>query len=123
MFNPPADGPDATTTPPTPDGEAAIMPGAVSEATPEITPQLARPTAPTMAPRAEPMSTEPVDLVSTRIPHVAIHVFAESAEFAETWERAAGDRRLASAKAVLHRGGLGAAIALYRNERSPDLII
>src|SRR5690625_3166093 len=123
MFNPPADGPDATTPAPAHDGEAAIPAGAVAEAAHEITPHLARPAAPEMTPHAEPMSTEPVDLVSTRIPHVAIHVFAESAEFAETWERAAGDRRLASAKAALHQGGLGAAIALYRTERSPDLII
>jgi len=84
MFNPPADGPDATTPTPAHDGEAAIPAGTVGETAPEITPPLARQTAPEMAPRAEPMSTEPVDLVSTRIPHVAIHVFAESTEFAET---------------------------------------
>jgi len=66
---------------------------------------------------------EPLDLVSTRIPHVTIHVFSESTEFAEIWERAARDRRLAAATATLRPGGLDAALALYASERSPDLII
>src|SRR5690625_1438759 len=66
---------------------------------------------------------EPLDLVSTRIPHVTIHVFSESTEFAARWARAARDRRLAAATAALRPGGLGAALALYGTERSPDLII
>lgn len=75
-------------------------------------------------PRPEPdPGLERLDLVSTRIPHVAIHVFSQSAGFAATWEQAARDRRLAAATATLHQGGLRAAIDLYRNRQSPDLII
>src|SRR5690625_113899 len=43
---------------------------------------------------AEPdAGAEPLDLLSTRIPHVTIHVFSETTEFAARWARAARDRR------------------------------
>lgn len=131
MFHPPADqaAPEAPAS--IPDrAPAAISPDTVSAASPQdsrsaVTDPAARaPENKQAATAAAPdAGAEPLDLVSTRIPHVTIHVFSESAEFVEIWERAARDRRLAATTATLHQGGLGAAIALYGTEPSPDLII
>ena len=70
-----------------------------------------------------PEIAETVELAGARIPHVSVHAFHESHEFAAVWRRAGRDRRLVSATTALHAGGLPAAIELYRTERSPDLII
>ena len=63
------------------------------------------------------------DLDNVRIPHVVIHVFRETEAFAQTWERAARDRRLVSATTSVHEGGMRAAIRKYSSEPTPDLIV
>lgn len=102
-----------------PSSEAAVSEASISEVA-ETDTETDAPTA--EAPISEALP-ERLDLVSTRIPHIAIHVFAEKPEFSEVWQRTSSDRRLAAAKSNFHQGGLGAAIALYQAKRSPDLII
>ena len=63
------------------------------------------------------------ELGSVRVPHVTIHVFHESDDLASVWRLAERDRRLASATTALRPGGLPAAVKVYAQERSPDLII
>lgn len=66
---------------------------------------------------------EPVEAASARIPHVSIHAFAETGEFAAVWRLAMRDRRLVAVTAKEHSGGLVGAVARYGAERSPDLIV
>ena len=63
------------------------------------------------------------DLDNARIPHVVIHVFSESEEFAGIWRHAAEDRRLVSATTELHEGGIRAAVQRYSGQPTPDLLI
>jgi len=60
---------------------------------------------------------------AVRIPHIAIDVFCESPEVMDAVERAAADRMMARAHVALHHGGLAAALALYANAATPNLIL
>jgi len=63
------------------------------------------------------------DLDNVRIPHITVHVFHETEAFAETWHRAAADRRLVSTIKTVFEGGLPEAIKRYAVERTPHLLI
>ena len=57
------------------------------------------------------------------VPRITIHAFIERPETAEAIEKAAEDRRMARATAVIRTGGLAAAVELYQNQPTPSLII
>jgi pilus assembly protein CpaE len=59
----------------------------------------------------------------TRVPHITIHAFCDSPQMAEAMTAAFADRRMARSNAALHRGGIDAAIELYRGTASPNLLI
>jgi len=58
-----------------------------------------------------------------RIPQITIHAFCETPEMIGTIESAVADRRMARAGAKINPGGIAAAIELYRQSPSPNLII
>ena len=57
------------------------------------------------------------------VPRITIHAFIERPETAESIEKAAEDRRMARATAVIRTGGLAAAVELYQNQPTPSLVI
>ncbi len=57
------------------------------------------------------------------IPRVAIHVFCESPSLAGMVENAAADRRMQKAHVVIRMGGVRAALAAYREEQTPEVIV
>ncbi len=63
------------------------------------------------------------ELDHVRIPHISIHVFRETDEFAGIWEQARIDRRMTSAQTTIFEGGFPAAILKYTKDKTPDLII
>ncbi len=63
------------------------------------------------------------DLTTAKIPHIAIHVFRETDDFAHVWERTCADRRMQSARTSFFEGGFPAAIRKYTQEQTPDLLI
>jgi pilus assembly protein CpaE len=63
------------------------------------------------APRARP------------IPRVNIQAFCEDQDTGSVIQRAAQDRRLAKAHVTVQMGGVQAAVAFYKNDSTPDLII
>jgi pilus assembly protein CpaE len=74
---------------------------------------------------AEPELRGPVfeaepDGVAARI---TIHLFCELGETAEVGERALKDRRLARASGAIFTGGLSAAVARYKSQPTPSLVI
>lgn len=66
---------------------------------------------------------ETCDLSGIRIPHIKIDVFRETDAFAESWERAANDRRMVSATTTIYPEGFLGAIRKYTVEQTPNLII
>ncbi|MDD3838224.1 MAG: CpaE family protein [Phenylobacterium sp.] len=71
----------------------------------------------------ELISTTESALGEAMIPRIAIHVFCEQQDTAETAERAATDRRMGKATATIRLGGLSAAIEAYQNQPTPSLVI
>ena len=57
------------------------------------------------------------------IPRVNIQAFCEDQETAAIIQKASEDRRLAKAHVTVQMGGVGAAVAFYRNASTPNLII
>jgi pilus assembly protein CpaE len=57
------------------------------------------------------------------VPRIGIHAFIERPETAEAIEKAAEDRRMSRATAVIRTGGLAAAVELYQNQPTPSLVI
>jgi pilus assembly protein CpaE len=57
------------------------------------------------------------------VPRITIHIFCQRPETALVAEQAAGDRRLSRATTEVHPGGLVEALAHYRNQPTPPLII
>jgi pilus assembly protein CpaE len=57
------------------------------------------------------------------IPEISIHGFADTQEMKAALEAMASDRRMARVHGEVHDGGLDAAIARYRNQPSPNLLI
>src|SRR5579864_7284505 len=58
-----------------------------------------------------------------RIPHITVHSFCDTPEMIGTMERAVADRRMSRAHAIIHPGGIAAAVDLYRQEASPNLLV
>jgi pilus assembly protein CpaE len=56
-------------------------------------------------------------------PRITLHLFCELGETAELGERALKDRRLARASGAIFTGGLPAAIARYKTQTTPSLVI
>ena len=57
-----------------------------------------------------------------RIPPITVHVFCDTSSLG-AMERTFADRRMSRANAKLHPGGIVAAIDLYRQSQSPNLVI
>lgn len=66
--------------------------------------------------RAHPRET-------VRIPRIAIQAFCDSSDAAAAIDRAATDRLMARAHVSVQTGGLAAAIALYQQTPTPNLIV
>jgi len=58
-----------------------------------------------------------------RIPRITLHAFYKTPDVAGMLSRATADRRMSHTTAKLHSGGILAAIDLYRNASSPNLVI
>ncbi|GEO16897.1 AAA family ATPase [Microvirga aerophila] len=58
-----------------------------------------------------------------RVPRINIQAFYESADFAATLESAASDRLMSGAAATIHAGGIAAAIELYKQVPTPNLVL
>jgi pilus assembly protein CpaE len=58
-----------------------------------------------------------------RVPQITLHAFCETPDMITTIERALTDRRFSRSDARVHPGGIGAAIAMYRQATSPNLVI
>ena len=57
------------------------------------------------------------------VPRISLHVFCQRPETLATAEQMATDRRLSRATTVVRSGGLAEALALYRNQPTPSLIM
>lgn len=75
------------------------------------------------APVAPGTATDSAKTGSGRIPRITIEAFSETQTVAEVLENAAAERRMSRAILTVRRGGLKAAIKLYRNTPTPHLII
>jgi pilus assembly protein CpaE len=62
-------------------------------------------------------------LDALRVPHITLHAFCDTPEMTGTMERAVADRRMSRAHAIMHRGGIAAAVDLYRKTASPNLLV
>ena len=58
-----------------------------------------------------------------RIPQITLHAFCETPDMINTMERTIADRRFSRSDARKHSGGIDAAIAMYRQVVSPNLVI
>ena len=58
-----------------------------------------------------------------RVPRITLHVHCDSPEMIGTMEKAVADRRMSRAHATIHPGGIAAAIDLYRQAVSPNLLV
>jgi pilus assembly protein CpaE len=58
-----------------------------------------------------------------RVPRITVHAFSESSNVANAFEGAAKDRLMSRAHVIVHAGGIDAAIHLYREAPTPDLIV
>ncbi|WP_175546696.1 AAA family ATPase [Natronohydrobacter thiooxidans] len=58
-----------------------------------------------------------------RTPHISMHAYCETPTLAASMRRAASDRRLYRATSDIRLGGISAAIAHYRDNPTPDLLI
>jgi pilus assembly protein CpaE len=73
-------------------------------------------------PEAALLSAETVGKIG-RIPRITIHAFCDSPDVAAAVERAASDRLMSRAQTTVQRGGVAAAVALYREAPTPNLIL
>src|SRR4051812_39200979 len=58
-----------------------------------------------------------------RVPQITVHAFCDTAEMIGTMESALADRRMSRAHTNVQPGGVAAAIDLYRQAASPNLVI
>jgi len=58
-----------------------------------------------------------------RIPHITLHAYCETPDMIGTMERVLADRRMSRTHSAMHPGGVAAAIDLYRQAASPNLIV
>ena len=83
-----------------------------------------------MTPQADNLSATPSGhgpvpeaLGMHRIPQITLHAFCGTAESIGMIEKAIADRRMARANCKVFPGGIAAAIDLYRNSASPNVVI
>lgn len=69
----------------------------------------------------EPVHASPRD--ATRVPRITIHAFHEGEDFATTVKNAAADRLMAGARVTVSGGGISAAIEMYQEVPTPNLIV
>jgi pilus assembly protein CpaE len=60
---------------------------------------------------------------AVRLPFITLHAFCESAEAQDQFALAVQDRRMARVQAQVHSGGVSAAVKLYENSPTPNLVI
>jgi pilus assembly protein CpaE len=58
-----------------------------------------------------------------RVPYITLHAYCDTPEMIGTMERAVADRRMSRAHATIHPGGIAAAVDLYRQAASPNLLV
>ena len=58
-----------------------------------------------------------------RVPQITLHAFCDTAELRGVIEKAVADRRMSRAIAKVYDGGITAAVELYRQQGSPNLIL
>jgi pilus assembly protein CpaE len=58
-----------------------------------------------------------------RVPQITIHSFCDTPETLRALEVAVADRRMSRTHAQVHEGGISAAIDLYRNAATPDVLV
>lgn len=58
-----------------------------------------------------------------RIPAITLHAFCETPEVTAAMQTAVADRRMARTHATVHAGGIDAALKLYHNTATPDLVL
>lgn len=58
-----------------------------------------------------------------RVPHITLHAYCDTPEMIGTMERAVADRRMSRTHATMHPGGIAAAVDLYRQTVSPNLVV
>lgn len=58
-----------------------------------------------------------------QVPRIAVAAFCETQAAADTIAAAAADRRMARATVTVRTGGIAGAVGLYRESRSPELLI
>ena len=58
-----------------------------------------------------------------RVPQITVHAFCDTPEMLTTMENLAADRRMVRTHAKVHRGGIAAAVAMYVEASSPNLVI
>ncbi|MEX6509119.1 CpaE family protein [Jiella sp. M17.18] len=87
----------------------------------DTTPQATEAASPPAGVPAPPDSAAPEP--SGALPRVEMAVFADSEAFAECAAAAERDRRLRRMRMTLHRGGIDAAVEIYRKARTPSLVV
>ncbi|MET3526220.1 AAA family ATPase [Phenylobacterium koreense] len=114
---------------------AAVLPEVSPEPSPERSaepepPPIAQEATP--APEAAPATPNPVHEIIAGaeaafgepvLPRISVHFFCASGETAEFAERAAADRRMERGSMRVRTGGLPAALAAYRSEPTPSLLM
>ena len=84
----------------------------------------AEPEAPPLAPSVAVAGEETETLaVMKPVPRITIHAFCEQPGTGSAIQRAGEDRRLAKAHLTVHMGGIPAAIELYQQAATPNLIM
>lgn len=69
-----------------------------------------------------PPTQGPSDVIAP-IPRVSIHVFCDTTSLTGIMESAAADRRMQNASMKIRKGGISAALAAYRDESTPNVIV
>ena len=58
-----------------------------------------------------------------RIPQITLHAFCDTPDMADTMAKVGSDRRMSRARVKVHPGGIAAAIDMYRQTASPNLVV
>lgn len=71
-----------------------------------------------------PVTTNPIaSYESASVPRISIAAFCETEDAAQVVEKAASDRRMSKAHVDVHHGTLAAAVELFQNAPTPNLLI
>lgn len=75
-----------------------------------------------MADNDAPQPVENIDVIAP-IPRVSMHVFCDSPSLTATVQNASTDRRMQNANVRIRGGGISAALATYKEEATPNVIV